>query len=531
MNYIERVLPSLGETAVTLRSLGEVVDGVTARRHDLSAAAAVKGSARMATVLGRAVRDEAPGDPGELRWFYRDDRLVLSRRELRHLRRQLLSNGQKRNRARPKVERAVVDALWRQVSGERGRERGRDKFVAELTEDDRLTAFVEAWWPPLDAVQVWQWLRDPQRLRRWAEAVLSPDEVDALLESWADSDTPSIEDVPLVDELRYLLGDVPAEQDPTRRSGEVEGVSADMNRLLGDTPKQLMSFEESGQQRSTQRTEDDMYAHVLVDEAQDLSPMQWRMLGRRGRHASWTVVGDPAQSSWPTPDEAARARAEALHGKDEHTFRLSTNYRNSAEIFDFAAGVARLATADPDLPHAVRRTGIEPDHRTVDDLAASVHTAIKELLDAVAGSVAVVTPVARREQVAGWLLDADPRVRVLDALDTAGRAEVAHEHPTETGRWSRAGRHLCRRRARDRVGQPALGLTRGGHRVSEHHRPGDLRRLRHPRPGTAAAPDPDPTGLEPATGYGHRRGGVGQRRRQHRGAHRAERGDRQPACR
>jgi site-specific DNA-cytosine methylase len=97
---------------------------VTARRHDLPAAAAVKGSARMATVLGRAVRDEAPGDPGELRWFYRDDRLVLSRRELRHLRRQLLSNGQKRNRARPKVERAVVDALWRQVSGERGREAG-----------------------------------------------------------------------------------------------------------------------------------------------------------------------------------------------------------------------------------------------------------------------------------------------------------------------------------------------------------------------------------------------------------------------
>jgi DNA helicase IV len=75
--------------------------------------------------------------------------------------------------------------------------------------------------------------------------------------------------------------------------------------------------------------------------------MQWRMLGRRGRHASWTVVGDPAQSSWPTPDEAARARAEALHGKDEHTFRLSTNYRNSAEIFDFAARSRALGDRRP----------------------------------------------------------------------------------------------------------------------------------------------------------------------------------------
>ena len=131
-------------------------------------------------------------------------------------------------------------------------------------------------------------------------------------------------------------------------------------------------------------------------------------------------MGDPAQSSWPTPDEAADARAEALHGKDEHRFRLSTNYRNSAEIFDFAAGVALLASADPDLPHAVRRTGIEPDHRTLDDLAAAVRDATKELLDAVAGSIAVVAPVARHDDVAAWLNGVDPRVRVLDALDTKG---------------------------------------------------------------------------------------------------------------
>jgi hypothetical protein len=420
MNYIERVLPSLGETAVTLRSLGEVVDGVSADRHDSPEASAVKGSARMLTVLSRVVRDETPGDPGELRWFYRDDRLVLTRRELRHLRRQLLSNGQKRNRARPKVERALVDALWRQVRGERGRDRGHDEFVAEVTGDDRFIEFAEAWWPPLDAVEVWQWLHEPDRLKRWTDGVLSAAEVDALLGSWAGDGSPSIQDVPLIDELRYLLGDVPADQDPNRREGGVEGVSEGMNRLLSDTPKQLMSFEEPDRQRSTQRTEDDMYAHVLVDEAQDLSPMQWRMLGRRGHHASWTVVGDPAQSSWPTPAEAAGARDEALHGKDRHSFRLSTNYRNSAEIFDFAAEVAQLAIDDPDLPHAVRRTGVEPDHRTVTDLSASVRAAAREMLDTVEGTVAVVVPMARKAEVAGWLHGADPRLRVLDGLDTKG---------------------------------------------------------------------------------------------------------------
>ena len=420
MNYIERVLPSLGETAVTLRSLGEVVDGVRADRHDDAEAAAVKGSARMLTVLNRIVRDETPGDPGELHWFYRDDRLVLTRRELRHLRRQLLANGQKRNRARPKVERTLVDALWRQVRGDRGRDRGRDDFVADVSSDDRFIEFAQAWWPPLDAVAVWRWLHDPQRLRRWADGVLAPSEVDALLTSWAGEGTPSIQDVPLIDELRYLLGDVPADAEPGRREGEVEGVSESMNRLLSDTPKQLMSFEEAGQQRSTQRTEDDMYAHVLVDEAQDLSPLQWRMLGRRGRHASWTVVGDPAQSSWPTPDEAAVARAEALHGKDQHVFRLSTNYRNSAEIFDFAAEVAHLGFADPDLPQAVRRTGVEPDHRTVPELRAAVQEAVQEMLGAVEGTVAVVAPVTGKAEVSGWFGDPDPRLRVLDALDTKG---------------------------------------------------------------------------------------------------------------
>jgi hypothetical protein len=367
---------------------------VSAHRHDSPQASAVKGSARMLRVLSRAVHDETPDDPQELRWFYRDDRLLLGRRDLRALRRQLLSNGQKRNRARPKVERTLVDALWRQVRGERGRDRGPEEFVSELHE--------------------------PDRLRRWADGILTRAEVDALLSSWSGDGSPSIQDVPLIDELRYLLGDVPPDQDPARREWEVEGVSDSMNRMLSDTPKQPMSFETDDRQRSTRRTEDDMYAHVLVDEAQDLSPLQWRMLGRRGRHASWTVVGDPAQSSWPTADEAATARSEALHGKDLHVFRLSTNYRNSAEIFDFAAEVATLAIADPDLPHAVRRTGVPPEHRTVTDLPASVREATSDMLAAVEGTVAVVVPVALRERASLWLQGVDPRVRVLDGLDTKG---------------------------------------------------------------------------------------------------------------
>ena len=100
--------------------------------------------------------------------------------------------------------------------------------------------------------------------------------------------------------------------------------------------------------------EPDEYAHVLVDEAQDLSPMQWRMVTRRGPQASWTIVGDPAQSSWPDPDEARAAMDSMLSHLQRHTFRLSTNYRNSAEIYAFAGEVIRRQV--PGRGSAGRRT-------------------------------------------------------------------------------------------------------------------------------------------------------------------------------
>ena len=102
------------------------------------------------------------------------------------------------------------------------------------------------------------------------------------------------------------------------------------------------------------------YAHVLVDEAQDLSPMQWRMLGRRGRYASWTVVGDAAQSSWPDAAESAVARDEAFGTQPRRLFHMDTNYRNAREIFDYAAAVVRASVPDADIPQAVRETGVEP---------------------------------------------------------------------------------------------------------------------------------------------------------------------------
>jgi DNA helicase IV len=172
--------------------------------------------------------------------------------------------------------------------------------------------------------------------------------------------------------------------------------------------------------------------------------MQWRMVGRRGATATWTVVGDPAQSLWPHPQEAAEAREAALGGgrpgerarsyrsmQPRHRFHMDTNYRNSAEIYGFAAEYAERVGLDADLPLAVRKTGVEPVELTVDRLEEGVRKATLELLDAVRGTVGVVVPEARRAEVAGWLgswpevAEAraggdDARLVTLSGVDTKG---------------------------------------------------------------------------------------------------------------
>ena len=132
--------------------------------------------------------------------------------------------------------------------------------------------------------------------------------------------------------------------------------------------------------------------------------MQWRMVGRRGRTACWTIVGDLAQSSWPDAAESAAARAEALEGKELHAFHLSTNYRNSAEIYDYAAAYAARVGLDADLPDAVRRTGEDPDgRRSGRRPGGRGPRGCRRTSGRVEGTVGIVVPAARRSEVNAWL--------------------------------------------------------------------------------------------------------------------------------
>jgi DNA helicase IV len=421
VDYISSVLPSLGEDAATLHSLGTLFPGVTATRSDPAAIAAVKGSLRMRRVLERAVRDAVPDGPGELRLLYRGELLRLGRAELDGIRTRALPRGARRN----EVRRAGIDglfaALWTQAQRLRiGRLPDQRTFEDELAQRQEFRDFLRAWWPRLHPRHVLHWLARPARLRRYAAGILTPAEIAMLAESYTAPATGglSFADVAILDEIDELLGRPPQpprrRRDPFHVAGGVREVSTYADR------------QRAARQVATERPVDYRdYAHVVVDESQDVSPMQWRMLGRRGRIASWTVVGDPAQTAWTgDPAELHRARDRALGRRARHTFTLSTNYRNSAEIFAAAAAVIREIDPDLVLPTAVRSTGVAPVELTVPavELPAVVRDAVARLLTEVDGTVGVITPVPRRDEVAGWLAGLpDPdRHQVVNALQAKG---------------------------------------------------------------------------------------------------------------
>ncbi|MFJ6700785.1 HelD family protein [Streptomyces sp. NPDC091272] len=483
VSYTEGVLPSLGEEGqVAIRALGSLVDGAEASTYDEPNIARIKGSSRMLKVLRKVARgaleSPAPSAPGpaeaeegqlsfgdfgdltgaagadgadeEARPAVRTDllrvvafgaRLELEAGDLQRIRNNVLSGTAPVNLLRPRARKLLLDALWSK-SGGRGRHTDpelaaelRSSFDEDVSSEDSFLAFLDAWWPELTPRAVLAAMSDERRLGRWARRILSPREIRQLARSLRREEL-SVHDVALLDELQLLLG-TPAKP---RRKREYDPLDA-LTGLEELMPQREETQWERAERLAAERTE---YAHVIVDEAQDLTPMQWRMVGRRGRTATWTVVGDAAQSSWTDPEEAAQARDEALGSRPRRKFELTVNYRNPAEIAELAAKVLALAAPGMRAPRAVRSTGVVPRFVAAagagqDALEASVREEARRLLEQVDGTVGVVVAMNRREQAGRWLADLGERVVALGSLEAKGLeydatvvvspAEIAEESP------------------------------------------------------------------------------------------------------
>ncbi|MCF3170538.1 UvrD-helicase domain-containing protein [Streptomyces violaceoruber] len=475
--YTEGVLPSLGEEGqVAIRAIGSLsddaagLDGATA--YDEPPVARIKGSSRMLPVLRKAARGalergrpaaprqeagqlsfgEEPEDapaaavatPDRLRVVAFGARIELEADELRRIRDNVLGGTAPVNLLRPRARKLLLDALWNKSSG-RGRYTDpelaaelRSSFDEDVSTETPFLEFLEAWWPELTPRRVLAAMADERRLARWSRRVLNQGEVRRLARSLRRLDAAgegplSVHDVALLDELHALLG-TPARPRRKREADPLDQLTG-LEELM---PQREETQWERAERLAAERTE---YAHVIVDEAQDLTPMQWRMVGRRGRHATWTVVGDPAQSSWSDPDEAAAARDEALGSRPRRRFTLTVNYRNPAEIAELAAKVLALAMPGMESPAAVRSTGVVPRFEPVrgGDLAATVRAEAARLLAEVDGTVGVVVAMNRREQARGCLAELGERVVALGSLEAKGLeydatvvvspAEIADESP------------------------------------------------------------------------------------------------------
>ncbi|MET9975782.1 HelD family protein [Streptomyces microflavus] len=474
--YTEGVLPSLGEEGqVAIRAVGSLSDEAAgtagATTYDEPAVARIKGSSRMLHVLRKAARGaleqggrtaprqegqlsfgEEPAEgatapaatPDRLRVVAFGARVELEADDLQRIRNNVLSGTAPVNLLRPRARKLLLDALWSKSSG-RGRYTDpqlvaelRSSFDEDVSTETPFLEFLNAWWPELTPRRVLAAMADERRLARWSRRILNQGEVRRLARSLkrldADGGGPlSVHDVALLDELQALLGTV-VRPKRKREADPLDHLSG-LEELM---PQREETQWERAERLAAERTE---YAHVIVDEAQDLTPMQWRMVGRRGRHATWTIVGDPAQSSWSDPDEAAAARDEALGSRPRRRFTLTVNYRNPAEIAELAAKVLALAMPGMESPSAVRSTGVVPRFVPVEggDLAATVREEARRLLAEVDGTVGVVVAMNRRAQAREWLAELGERVVALGSLEAKGLeydatvvvspAEIADESP------------------------------------------------------------------------------------------------------
>ncbi|MEV7180167.1 UvrD-helicase domain-containing protein [Kitasatospora sp. NPDC093679] len=433
VSYTEGVLPSLGEEGqVAIRAVGSLVDGIEAERYDTPETARIKGSGRMVQLLRRAARAALELDaPTELRVFARGESLRLDAGRLKALRATVVGGGgTPLNLLRPRARRLLLDALWQDLtrhlpkptthSEREQRQDEREAFDEYVSDESAFLDFLDAWWAPVTPRRVLATLRHPRHTNRIARRAVTPEEARLLAASWRHLDARgggalSAHDVALVDELQVLLGE------PARpKVREVDAVD-----MLSGLDELTTYAERSYGRRERVPVERTEYAHVIVDEAQDLTPMQWRMIGRRARMATWTIVGDPAQSSWPFPQEAQSAMDEVLAGKPRRRHTLTVNYRNPAEIAEVAAKVLALAAPGTPSPSAVRSTGVVPRFAAVREAGAeafgrAARVELERLLGEVDGTVAVVVPMDRRAEAAGWAEGLGDRVVALGSLEAKG---------------------------------------------------------------------------------------------------------------
>ncbi len=454
MRYIERVLPSLGETGVVMASLGTLMPGVQAGPERDLDAAAVKGRLEMAQVIAHAVaqRQRLLAQPRRL--MIEGTAVKLKPAAVRRARDRARATGKPHNEARVTFVKILVRELAEKLSKKLEKSSGapvqRDLLLEDVRTSRDVRVALNLCWMPLTPQKLVGDLLTREHLLRAAAPWLADEEVGALLRP---ADAPWTEaDVPLLDEAAELLGrlEAPAKggESAAQHERNLENARAsleNMHQTLADMgvdgvvdAEQLAAANEA---RAVRRTTAETaahdrtwtYGHVVVDEAQELSPMQWRLLARRCPMKSFTIVGDIAQSS---RRDAAGSWASVLEPEFGDRWRLeelTVNYRSPARVMRWASQVAQAAGLEVSRPRAVREGEHAPrlTVRPGADLVALTLDAVAGERDRVPeGLVAVITAAAHGPELLAALRERWGRARV-DTAPLPG-VEIVVATPWET---------------------------------------------------------------------------------------------------
>ncbi len=430
--YTARVLPALGEDRAVQRPLAGLVPR-TARISgwDEPDVARTKGDLAMVEVVRRALHAVLPPVPPTTRLSFEGTTVTVRGDHLETLRERHLDRiradvpgGAYHDRTEV-ADAALDDALWaawtraqRAAGGRVPEDREGSGFAAALDAAPEVVLLRRCFWPERDPQEILgQLARGELDLTVVGRGLLPEAELAAVAAAWQRADSWTTDDVALLDELDALLGQAPSKRPRPRPPGGEDdgGIRLSTDALQVEAPAVDV---ESHSYRD--------FAHVVVDEAQDLSPLQWRAVSRRGPYASWTVVGDLAQRS-RVSDPATWEEVAALIGRRSvEITTLEVNYRTPEEIAAVATDVLAAAGHDPALaPRAVRATGDRPRQVVAPDPVARSAEVVGELLSARGGTLGVLVDVADLDTARAAILprldeEERDRTRVLEVRESKG---------------------------------------------------------------------------------------------------------------
>ncbi|MFF5714911.1 RNA polymerase recycling motor ATPase HelR [Streptomyces sp. NPDC012756] len=395
LNYVADVLPSLGEEGVrtcTVRDL--VAEGAKARPESDPEVARLKSTADMVKAIEKAVAfyEEPPTEGMTVSTHWSDIRLTAADWAEAF---DAAEPGTPHNEARDQIWEHLVSLLYDKYDGEEVPEA---QFRKSLRQDRELTGALHSAWPMLEAADLVGDLWTVPAYLRLCAPWLTPDEVKRLRR--ADAQAWTVSDLPLLDAARQRLGDpgtarlklrrkatVAAERE--RMAGVIDSiVAADADgegavTMLRGKDLQESLIDESALPDAEREPLDGPFAHIVVDEAQELTDAEWQMLLLRCPSKSFTIVGDRAQARHGFT-ESWRERLERAGFDRVEMTSLSINYRTPEEVMAEAEPVIRAALPDANVPTSIRSNGIAVTHAPAADLDGILDTWLTENAEGVA---------------------------------------------------------------------------------------------------------------------------------------------------